>query len=138
MFHFGVLCSDMHMAWVKVTAGRLKSDLRYSAKYTYNTFPWPVDANGERRDAIRAAAQAVLTVRAQFPDASLADMYDPLSMPSALDDAHRTLDKAVDAAYGYRGAKDDAARVAFLFALYQQLVGDLTATPRGKRKAARV
>ncbi|EQD42570.1 DNA methyltransferase [mine drainage metagenome] len=92
-----------------------------------------------------AAAQAVLAARAAHPGATLAALYDPDSMPGDLQDAHKALDKAVDAAYGYRSGKDDmardkndAARVAFLFTLYQQLVGDLTAAPRAKRKLGRI
>ncbi len=137
-YHFGVLTSTMHMAWARYVTGRLKSDYQYSVHIVYNNFPWPQAVSEDKQRAVAAAAQAVLAARAAHPDATLADLYDPDSMPGDLQDAHKALDKAVDAAYGYRGAKDDAARVAFLFALYQQLVGDLTATPRTKRKAARV
>jgi len=129
LFEFGVLSSLMHRAWVDVTAGRLKSDIRYSVKLTYNTFPWPGFAgeslNDKHRTAIEQSAQCVLDARAQFSDASLADLYDPLTMPPALLKAHQKLDTAVDAAYQPSGGKktyaSDAERVAFLFDLYQRI-----------------
>ena len=146
LFHFGILTSTMHNAWIRAVCGRLESRYRYSAAIVYNNFPWPFSltpalSQGEReqkqRAAIEAAAQAVLDARAAHPGASLADLYDPLTMPPDLVKAHQTLDKAVDAAYGYKGAATDAARVAFLFGLYQQLVSLLPAEkPKGRRKAA--
>ena len=139
LFHFAVMTSTMHNAWMRATCGRLESRYRYSAKIVYNNFPWPElpepvgegavatgkpgAANAQKkRDALEAAAQAVLDARAGFPDASLADLYDPLAMPAALRKAHQALDKAVDAAYAYTGPSDDASRVAFLFGLYERLV----------------
>ena len=119
VYHFGVLTSTMHMAWVKTVTGRLKSDFQYSAKIVYNNYPWPEAPTDKQTNAIEAAAQNVLNTRAQFPEASLADLYDPLSTPPALSKAHQQLDKAVDAAYGFKG-KTDAERVAFLFGLYQK------------------
>jgi len=121
IFHFGVMQSTMHMAWVRAVCGRIKSDYRYSAGIVYNNFPWP-DPTDKQREAIETAAQGVLDARALFPDATLADLYDPLTMPPALVKAHQTLDRAVDAAYGRRSFKTDAERVAFLFERYQQLV----------------
>ncbi|EQD46931.1 methylase, partial [mine drainage metagenome] len=137
-YDFGILSSTMHNAWMRTVAGRLESRYRYSVHIVYNNFPWPQAVPEDKQRAVAAAAQAVLAARAAHAGATLADLYDPDSMPGDLQDAHKALDKAVDAAYGYRGAKDDAARVAFLFALYQQLVGDLTAPPRGQRKKARI
>ena len=137
LYHFGVLSSTMHNAWMRTVAGRLKSDYRYSPA-VYNNLPWPAAIPSKQRVQIEAAAQSILDARSLYPESTLANLYDPLSMPVELHKAHQANDRAVDAAYGYRGAKDDAARVAFLFALYQQLVGDLTPTPRTKRKAARV
>ena len=137
LYHFGMLSSTMHNAWLRAVGGRLKSDYRYSASIVYNNFPWPEPTEAQRQ-TIEAAGQAILDARALYPESTLADLYDPLATPAELRKAHQANDRTVDAAYGYRGAKDDAARVAFLFALYQQLVGDLTATPRTKRKAARV
>ncbi|MFW9595642.1 MAG: class I SAM-dependent DNA methyltransferase [Macromonas sp.] len=135
LYEFGILSSLMHRAWIDVTAGRLKSDIRYSVKLTYNTFPWPdlpvqpttktPARTTKAKAAIEAAAQAVLDARATYqqatPPASLADLYDPLTMPADLLQAHLQLDKAVDAAYGYKGGKDEASRVAFLFGRYSAL-----------------
>lgn len=144
LFHFGVLHSTLHMAWVRYTCGRLKSDLRYSKDIVYNNFPWPVDATDKHHHAIETAAQAVLDTRADYPDASLADLYDPLTMPPTLLKAHQTLDRAVDAAYvpsgGKRSYASDAERVAFLFELYQRLTSllpaDKTAARRRRRPAS--
>lgn len=149
-FHLGVLASRMHRAWIDVTSGRLKSDIRYSVKLTYNTFPWPdlpekLEPNQPQtpthkaQAAIEKAAQAVLDARAQFPGSSLADLYDPLTMPPALLKAHQKLDAAVDAAYALVGGKktwkNDAERVAFLFERYQHLTSLLPAMKsKGKEK----
>ena len=151
---FGVLSSAMHRAWVNVTAGRLKSDIRYSVKMTYNTFPWPeviptsiptepLTPHHPSQTAIETAAQAVLNVRAKFQTgeqpATLADLYDPLTMPPELLKAHQKLDAAVDKAYeasgGKKHYKSDAERVAFLFELYQKYTSLLPAEkPKSKRK----
>jgi len=136
LLHFGVLTSTMHNAWVRFTCGRLKSDFRYSISIVYNNFPWPGFAgevlSDKHRNAIEQAAQCVLDARAQFADASLADLYDPLTMPPALLKAHQKLDAAVDAAYLNSGGKkayaSDAERVAFLFELYQRVTSLLPAT----------
>ncbi len=148
VFHFGVMTSTMHMAWVRSVCGRLKSDYRYSAGIVYNNFPWPEPLDDKARSAIETAAQAVLDARAAFPDSTLADLYDPLSMPPALMKAHQQLDRAVDAAYtavekaaGRKAPKlsTDAERVAFLFERYQALTSLLPAEKpkrgRGKRAA---
>ena len=145
VFHFGVLQSSMHMAWVRYTCGRLKSDFRYSKDIVYNNFPWPElppsqpspasGGRGKSGEAIEQAAQAILDARAQFQDATLADLYDPLTMPPALVKAHHALDRAVDAAYGKRTFKTDAERVAFLFERYQALTSLLPAAkPRPARR----
>ncbi|MGD9520794.1 MAG: DNA methyltransferase [Tepidiphilus sp.] len=122
LLHFGVLSSTMHNAWVRYTCGRLESRYRYSAAIVYNNFPWPPNPSAKQRAAIEAAAQGVLDARAQFPGASLADLYDPVAMPPALVKAHQKLDAAVDAAYGRKHFKNDAERVAFLFALYHEAI----------------
>ena len=128
LFHFGVMTSTMHMAWVKYVCGRIKSDYRYTNQIVYNNFPWPdfeskqpLAQSTRALAAIETGAQSILDARAQYPGQTLADLYDPLAMPATLHKAHQKLDKAVDAAYGYKGANDDAARVAFLFVRYQQL-----------------
>ena len=118
LYHFGVLLSVMHMAWTRTVTGRLKSDYQYSAKIVYNNFPWPKSPSAKQEQSIEEKAQNILDVRAQFPASSLADLYDPRTTPIPLTKAHLALDRAVDAAYGFKG-KTDAERVAFLFALYQ-------------------
>ena len=145
LYHFGILTSAMHMAWMRAVCGRLESRYRYSAGIVYNNFPWPEcspspqtspsKGEGAKREAIEAAAQAVLDARAQFPGATLADLYDPLTMPPALLHAHQKLDAAVDRAYGKTGFKSDAERVAFLFARYQALTSLLPAAAvKGRRQ----
>jgi hypothetical protein len=132
-YHFGILSSTMHMAWMRYTCGRLKSDFRYSAGIVYNNFPWPqfktkrrvasVDSVHLAMDKIANAAQAVLAARVVHASASLAEMYGD-NMPANLQAAHRTLDKAVDAAYDFksRAKTTDADRVAHLFDCYAELV----------------
>ena len=129
-YHFGVLSSTMHNAWVRYTCGRLESRYRYSAGIVYNNFPWPLTADERQRAAVVAAADAVLAARADHAGASLADLYDPIAMPPSLVKAHRELDRAVDAAYlaslpaglSVKPKLDsDGRRVAFLFTLYATL-----------------
>ena len=110
----------MHMAWTRAVCGRLEMRYRYSNKIVYNNFPWP-DATESQQEKITELAQAVLDARALYPDSSLADLYDPLSMPPELVAAHRKLDAAVEKAYGHQFA-DDAERVAFLFEKYNELI----------------
>lgn len=136
-FHFGILSSAMHMAWVRAVCGRLKSDYRYSAGIVYNNFPWPQHPTDRQQQAIEDAAQGVLAARAKYPESSLADLYDPLTMPPTLVQAHRKLDAAVDAAYARRKFLGDRDRLAFLFELYQQLVSPLVAKKNLRRKSAR-
>ncbi|MEY2859983.1 MAG: hypothetical protein RL392_441 [Pseudomonadota bacterium] len=159
LYEFGVMSSNMHNAWVRVTCGRMKSDLRYSAQIVYNNYPWPEFPQNSKSNqpvapvhpaqaAIEIAAQAVLDVRAKFQSgdqpatlaATLADLYDPLTMPPELLKAHQKLDAAVDKAYeasgGKKSYKSDAERVAFLFELYQKYTSLLPSAPvKGKRKA---
>jgi hypothetical protein len=131
-YHFGLLSSTMHMAWVRAVCGRMKSDYQYSASIVYNNFPWP-EPTEKQQAAIEAAAQGVLDARAHFPSATLADLYDPLTMPPELVKAHQTLDRSVDAAYGKTAFKSEAERVAFLFERYQQLTAPLILTTSGKK-----
>jgi hypothetical protein len=132
VYHFGVLTSAMHMAWVRRVCGRLESRYRYSKDIVYNNFPWPAPAD-KQKAAIERAAQAVLDARALFPASSLADLYDPLTMSPELTKAHQKLDKAVEKAYG-RVFADDAERVAYLFELYQQKCGELFAETKRRGK----
>ena len=122
LFHFGILQSTMHMAWVRAVCGRLESRYRYSAGIVYNNFPWPTPGEAQR-GKIEAAAQAVLAARALYPSSTLADLYDPLTMPPELSRAHKALDRAVDSAYGKTSFATEAERVAFLFKRYEALVG---------------
>ena len=141
LYVFGLLNSLMHMAWTGAVCGRLKSDYRYSASIVYNNYPWPEAPTDTQRQAIETAAQAVLDARAQFLGSSLADLYDPLTMPPALLKAHQKLDTAVDKAYetsgGKKTYKSDAERVAFLFELYQKYTSLLPAAPAKKARKAR-
>lgn len=118
LYHFGVLTSAMHMAWIKCVCGRLKSDFRYSAGIVYNNFPWAENPSPKQVERIEQCAEAVLEARKMFPDASLADLYDPLAMPPSLMKAHQALDKAVDAAYRTAPFTSDSQRMEFLFDLY--------------------
>ncbi len=133
LYHFGVLSSTIHNAWMRAVCGRLKSDYSYSPS-VYNNFPWPQGLSDKSLQAIEAAAQRVLDARATYPDSSLADLYDPNTMPPVLTKAHQKLDKAVDAAYKYKGAHDDAPRVAFLFERYLALTSLLPAAPTTRRR----
>jgi hypothetical protein len=125
-YHFGVLHSAMHMAWVRQVCGRLKSDYRYSARLVYNNFPWPTGASPAKRAAVEAAADAVLAARAQHPDATLADLYDPLTMPGNLARAHAKLDAAVDLCYRPQKFPDERRRFEHLFALHEKQANPLT------------
>ena len=120
LYHFGILTSTMHMAWTRAVCGRLEMRYRYSNKIVYNNFPWP-EVTDAQKEKISELAQGVLDTRALYPDSSLADLYDPLTMPPELVAAHRKLDAAVEKAYGRKFA-DDAERVAYLFEKYSELV----------------
>ena len=125
LFLFGQLTSLMHMAWVKYTCGRLKSDYRYSKDLVYNNYPFPKNVSEKQKKAVEEKAQNVLDIRASFSDCSLADLYDPLSMPPNLKKAHQELDKAVDNCYGSKSFKNDKERIEFLFGLYEEYLGNL-------------
>ena len=134
VFHFGVLTSIMHMAWVKYTCGRLKSDFTYSNKIVYNNYPWPENPSEKQIKAIETAAQNVLDARLQFPNSSLADLYDPLTMPPVLVKAHNDLDKAVDLAYRPQAFTSEANRMVFLFELYEKYTANLFTKEKVKKK----
>jgi len=133
IFHFAVLSSAMHMAWMRYTCGRMKSDYQYSSQIVYNNYPWPQTATAKQRAAVEAKAQAVLDARQQFPAATLADLYDPLAMPPALAKAHAELDRAVDLCYRPEKFESDRQRVEFLFALYEKLTAPLLPVAKSKR-----
>ncbi|MBE2190465.1 MAG: class I SAM-dependent DNA methyltransferase [Candidatus Kapabacteria bacterium] len=140
LYHFGILMSTIHMAWVKTVCGRLKSDYRYSKDIVYNNYPWPENPTDKQVKAIETAAQKVLDARLQFPNSSLADLYDPLTMPPALVKAHNELDKAVDLAYRPQAFTSEANRMEFLFELYEKYMADLYTIDRKsvKNKKARL
>ncbi len=134
-YHFGILHSAMHMSWVRQVCGRMKSDYQYSARLVYNNFPWPESPSDAQRQRVEEAAQAVLDARQQFPDATLADLYDPLTMPAALRRAHNALDRAVDRCYRRQPFPDERRRFEFLFELYERLTAPLTSLATKKRRA---
>ena len=138
LFHFGVLSSAMHMAWMRQVCGRLESRYRYSNNLVYNNFPWPETPDAKHRAAVVAGAGAVLSARKEFSDATLADLYDPLAMPPALVKAHAELDRAVDLCYRPQPFQNDRQRVEHLFALYEKLTAPLIPVPKkGRRKTKR-
>jgi len=128
LYHFGILTSNVHMAWMRAVCGRLKSDYRYSNTIVYNNFPWcnPTDT---QKAKIEQTAQSILDARAKYPQCSLADLYDDLTMPPELRKAHQDNDKAVMEAYGFH-RKDETGKthwltesetVAELMKMYQKL-----------------
>lgn len=130
----------MHMSWVRYIGGRVKSDYSYSGSINYNPFPWPELADGDKVRLDDLAA-AVLDARAAHPGATLADLYDPDTMPADLRRAHRALDLAVDRLYRRAPFASDRERVEHLFGLYERMTSGLllTATPkvRGRSRARR-
>ena len=122
LYHFGILTSNVHNGWMRAVCGRLKSDYRYAKDIVYNNFPWP-DVTDDQKTAIEKLAQAILDTRTSYPDNSLADLYDPLTMPPELLKAHQNLDRAVMKLYGFN-VKDttEAGCVAALMERYQSLV----------------
>ncbi len=121
LYHFGILTSNVHMAWMRAVCGRLKSDYRYSKDVVYNNFPWPTPTDAQKAK-IEQTAQAILDARALYPDASLADLYDETTMPPELRKAHQQNDKAVMVAYGFWGKlNSEPACVAELMRMYQKL-----------------
>jgi hypothetical protein len=125
LYHFGILTSQFHNAWMRVVAGRLKSDYRYSADLVYNNYPWPDVSEATKQD-VETKAQAILDARtalmAKDPRFTLADLYDPNYMPDTLRQAHRTLDRAVERAYGVNFNGDEDKIVMFLFKLYIEVI----------------
>jgi hypothetical protein len=121
LYHFGILTSSVHNAWMRAVCGRLKSDYRYSALIVYNNFPWP-DVTDVQETTIKELAQAVLDAREQFPECSLADLYNPLTMPPILLKAHKALDKAVMKLYKFGKDMSEAEIVAELMGRYRELM----------------
>lgn len=133
-FHFGVLTSLMHNTWTKYTCGRIKSDYRYSNSLIYNNFPWPENPTERQIKVVQEAGQNILDVRALYSAASLADLYDPNTMPPELVKAHQALDKAVDLCYRPQVFVNETKRVEFLFELYEKYIAGLFANVSKPRK----
>lgn len=125
LYHFGVLMSNVHMAWMRVVAGRLKSDYSYSNTVVYNNFPWPTPTDAQKAK-IEKTSQGILDARAKYPDSSLADLYDEVLMPPELRKAHQANDRAVMEAYGFWGKLNTESEcVAQLMKMYQKLVDNI-------------
>ena len=133
LYHFGVLTSAMQMAWVKSVCGRLESRFRYSKDIVYNNFPWAENPTEKQIKIIEEKAQKVLDIRAEFLTSSLADLYDPLTMPLALVKAHHELDRAVDLAYRPQPFTSEANRMVFLFELYEKYTAGLFTETKAKK-----
>jgi hypothetical protein len=133
LYHFGLLMSSMHMAWVESVCGRLESRYRYSNELVYNNYPWPDNPSEKRIKKIEEKAQHVLDVRLSFPNSSLADLYNPLIMPPTLTKAHNELDKAVDLSYRSTPFTSEANRMVYLFELYEKYTADLFTKEKVKK-----
>lgn len=134
LYTFGVLSSEMMMTWIKSIGGRLKSDWRFTKDNVYNNFPFPLSPTDAQKKKVEEAAQAVLDARARYPDSSLADLYDPASMPPDLVKAHQALDKAVDQCYRPKPFAGELSRIEFLFGLYEQYTAGLFVEDAKKKK----
>jgi hypothetical protein len=133
LYHFGILTSLMHMSWVNNVCGRIKSDFRYSGTIVYNNYPWPENPTDKHIKNIEEKAQKVLDTRGEFPNSSLADLYNSFTMPAALIKAHNELDKAVDLAYRPQPFTSEAKRMEFLFELYEKYTADLFTKEKEKK-----
>jgi hypothetical protein len=121
------------MTWVKYICGRIKSDYRYSNEMVYNNFPWPENPTAKQKETVEKAAQQVLDARLQFPNSSLADLYDPNTMPPVLVKAHQALDKAVDLCYRPQAFTNETKRIEFLFELYDKYTAGLFVKEKKKK-----
>ena len=133
LYHFGILTSSMHMTWVKTICGRLESRYRYSNEIVYTNYPWPENPSDKQIKTIEAASQNVLDARLKFPNSSLSDLYDPMTMPPILVKAHNELDKSVDLAYRPQPFSSEAKRLEFLFELYEKYTANLFTKTKQKR-----
>jgi len=123
LYHFGVLTSNVHMAWMRAVCGRLKSDYRYSKDIVYNNFPW-CNPTEKQKEKIEKTAQGILAARALYPESSLADLYDEVTMPPELRKAHQQNDRAVMEAYGFSVKEMTESKcVAELMKMYQEILG---------------
>jgi hypothetical protein len=136
LYDFGIISSAMHNAWMRYVGGRMKSDYQYSNQIVYNNFVWPENPTTQQKAAVGKAAEAVLAARRQFPDTSLADLYDPVTMPPVLSKAHAELDRAVDRCYRPHPFDRDRLRVEYLFGLFEKTLVPLMAKAgKGRRRA---
>ena len=133
LYLFGILTSEMHMTWIKYVCGRLESRFRYSNTIVYNNYPFPENVSNKQKQKVETAAQAVLDTRAKYPNSSLADLYDPLTMPPDLVKAHQALDKAVDLCYRPQPFVSELNRIEYLFSLYEALSAPLLKVEKKKR-----
>ncbi len=133
LFLFGILTSEMHMAWIKYVCGRLKSDYRYSKDIVYNNYPFPQNVSDNNRERVEKAASIVLEIRASYANSSLADLYDPLAMPSELVKAHQALDRAVDLCYRPQAFTTELNRIEFLFDLYENYIAPMLKLSNAKK-----
>ncbi|MFB2762790.1 class I SAM-dependent DNA methyltransferase [Marinobacter shengliensis] len=136
LYTFGIISSAMHMDWLRTVGGRLKSDYSYSNSLIYNTFPWP-DATDKQHKHIEKLAEEVLLIREDYPDKTLADLYDPDKMPEPLREAHKALDQAVERLYRIKPFRDASERLEHLFTLYEKLVAQEKAKAPAKKKTTR-
>jgi hypothetical protein len=120
IYEFGIITSNVHNSWMRTVSMRMKSDYSYSLAIVYNNFPWPTPTN-EQKAKIEKTAQSILDARAKYPDCSLADLYDELTMPPELRKAHQENDRAVMAAYGFSTKMTESECVAELMKMYQKL-----------------
>ncbi len=134
LYHFGILTSSMHMAWMRQLCGRLESRYRYSGNLVYNNYPWPLNPKEKQIKNVEEASKEVLDVRTKFSISTLADLYDPLYMPADLLKAHQKLDKAVEKCYRGEAFHSDRERVEFLFNLYQQITAPFDDTQIKKKR----
>ncbi len=137
LYHFGTLTSTMHMAWMRAVCGRLEGRYRYSNNIVYNNFPFPEAVTEKQQARVEEKAQAVLSARELFPASTLADLYDPLSMPKELLRAHRELDEVVDACYRRAAFKSELERLEYLFELYARYAEPLAHAMAQKPKRTR-
>ncbi|MWJ28565.1 N-6 DNA methylase [Halomonas sp. ZH2S] len=136
LYEFAILSTQMHMDWLRLVGGRLKSDYRYSASLVYNTFPWP-EASDRQRQEIEKFGRAVILARAAHPDKTMAQLYDPDKMPDNLLEAHQALDRAVERLYRDRPFRDTAERQEYLLARYEALIEAETASKPSRTKKSR-
>jgi hypothetical protein len=139
-YMFGILSSNMHMAWVRITSGRLKSDFRYSVNLTYNTFPFP-EISKEQKNLLTQAVYSMLEEREKYSEKTLAQLYDPDKMPDGLREAHRQNDLSVERCYRSKPFESDEERLEYLFKLYEQMIAEekskgtlFEGEARGKKK----